>query len=285
MSIEIKNNGIFPITNVQISIHYTNNYLPYGNNIMFVTSVLAGKTQLEKFFLNSKHCGELYVSISTVKIFDPLSLFQQKVKVGRNKEEISVMVFPNFYDEKTLPDLNMNIVNEVEDVYSLHKSGNDPSEVFDIREYRPGDRQQQIHWKLSLKQENLMVREFSQPICNCFTIFMDFNVKSLSENVLSSVDNMLQTALSLSYYLQKNYVRHNIVWFDMRDQNTDSININCEDDIYTAIQYLFSIPLYEGESKGKKLYHRDSLEKPSGNILYFEPGIIPNALNCERRVV
>lgn len=39
------------------------------------------------------------------------------------------------------------------------KKGNDFSEVSDIREYVPGDRIRDIHWKLSAKQEALMVKE------------------------------------------------------------------------------------------------------------------------------
>lgn len=283
ISIELKNNGIFPIINAQVSIRYTNRYLPYGNYDKFVSSVLSGKTQHINFGMISEHCGELHASISDVKIFDPFSLFQKRVELGNNKynTEISVSVLPYFYADNTMQELSLKSVNESEDVYSLHKSGDDSSEVFDIREYHPGDRQQQIHWKLSLKQGELMVREFSMPICDCFTIFMDFNVKSLSEDVLPFVDNMLETALSFSNYLQRNYIQHRIVWFDMRHQNTDSININSEDDIYSAIQHLFSLPLYEGESRGKRLYHNDFLEKSRDNILYFEPECIPNVLEAK----
>ena len=287
LSIEVVNNGIFPVINAQVSIRYTNRYLPYENHVTFVTSVLPGKTRFTKFFLTSVHCGKLHAAISTAVIFDPLSLFQKKVETGHNRKntETSAIVLPNFYEQKAMPDLSLNTANETQDVYSPHKSGDDPSEVFDIREYRSGDRQQQIHWKLSLKQGELMVREFSEPICDRFTIFMDFNVKSLLEDVLSLVDDMLETALSLSYYLQDNYVRHSIAWFDMRHQDTDSININSEDDIYRAIQHLFSVPLYEGESRGKQLYHTGFLEKAGANILYFEPGSIPNVPNGERSAV
>ena len=37
--------------------------------------------------------------------------------------------------------------------------GNDFAEITDVREYRPGDRIKDIHWKLSAKKETLMVKE------------------------------------------------------------------------------------------------------------------------------
>ena len=287
LAVEIVNRGVFPIINAQISIRYTNRYLSYERDVMFVTSVLPGKTQPTKFCLTSEHCGELHAAISAVTIFDPLGLFQKKVELGHNKQdtETSVIVLPSLNEEKTTPDLSFNTVNEIEEVYSLHKSGDDPSQVFDIREYRPGDRPRQIHWKLTLKQGELMVREFSQPIFNRVTIFIDFNVKSYLKDVLSLVDNMLETALSLSCQLQRHYVQHTIAWFDLRSQDTDSININCEDDIYRAIQHLFAVPLYEGESRGKQLYPAGSLEIYRENVLYFEPGNIPNVSDGERSIV
>ena len=39
------------------------------------------------------------------------------------------------------------------------RKGNDHSEVSDIRAYRPGDRPRDIHWKLSARQRELMVKE------------------------------------------------------------------------------------------------------------------------------
>ena len=35
-----------------------------------------------------------------------------------------------------------------------------PPEVSEIREYRPGDRMHNIHWKLSAKRDEIMVYEF-----------------------------------------------------------------------------------------------------------------------------
>ena len=40
------------------------------------------------------------------------------------------------------------------DSYSTIKGGDDPSEVFAIREYREGDRLQRIHWKLSYETKS-----------------------------------------------------------------------------------------------------------------------------------
>lgn len=45
------------------------------------------------------------------------------------------------------------------EVEESKSKGSDFSEVSDIREYIPGDRQRDIHWKLSARQDELMVKE------------------------------------------------------------------------------------------------------------------------------
>lgn len=48
-------------------------------------------------------------------------------------------------------------------VFDHHKKGQDLSEVFELRDYRDGDSMRQVHWKLSARFGDLMVREPSHP--------------------------------------------------------------------------------------------------------------------------
>lgn len=48
--------------------------------------------------------------------------------------------------------------------YSGSRPGDDPGETYDIREYRSGDSIRQIHWKLSGKLDDIMIREKSFPV-------------------------------------------------------------------------------------------------------------------------
>lgn len=48
--------------------------------------------------------------------------------------------------------------------YSGNRPGDDPGETYDIREYQPGDSIRQIHWKLSGKLDDIMIREKSYPV-------------------------------------------------------------------------------------------------------------------------
>ena len=48
--------------------------------------------------------------------------------------------------------------------YSAYRSGSDMSEVFGIREYREGDSIRNIHWKLTGKCDDIMIKLPSLPV-------------------------------------------------------------------------------------------------------------------------
>ena len=56
--------------------------------------------------------------------------------------------------------------------FSEEVSGDDPSELFALRDYQPGDRMARIHWKLSARKGEWYVKEFSRPVGTAGTAFI-----------------------------------------------------------------------------------------------------------------
>ncbi len=63
-------------------------------------------------------------------------------------------------------------IDDTED-YSNERPGYDLSEMFQIRDYVPGDSQRQIHWKLSHKYGKLIVKDPSLPITRSAAVFWE----------------------------------------------------------------------------------------------------------------
>lgn len=61
------------------------------------------------------------------------------------------------------------------EVYDDKTGGDDVSEVFQIRSFQPGDKIQNIHWKLSAKEDELIVRENSLPMGCPVVILLDIS--------------------------------------------------------------------------------------------------------------
>jgi hypothetical protein len=129
------------------------------------------------------------------------------------------------------------------DYYSTKKAGDDPSEVFAIREYREGDRLQRIHWKLSRKQGQLMIKEFSDPM-NCSVLLLVNLCVPKGQNTLYYIDAILECALSISYTFITKGQMHYLSWYDEIHGNCSRIRIAKEKDLFEAVDGLLQARPY-----------------------------------------
>ena len=65
--------------------------------------------------------------------------------------------------------------------YAPDRAGYDLSEVYQLREYRPGDSLRQMHWKLSGKLDRLVIREASLPVRRSVLLFWERAQKAVPE--------------------------------------------------------------------------------------------------------
>lgn len=242
ITVQINNPTIFPISNVKIYITYRNSYSKEKYHKEFQVSVDAGTKTYTTFHLFSDFAGNMIISLKGLRIYDYLKLFSLKRKF---KGEIRAAVLPCYY-ELTESNISNNHINLIEsDVYSPYKSGDDPSEVFTIREYREGDRLQRIHWKLSQKQGQLMIKEFSDPM-NCSVLLLVNLCILEEENILHYLDAILECSLSLSYTFLMKGQQHYFTWYDINHGCCRRVRVVQEKDLYEAVDgLLLAMPYTE----------------------------------------
>ena len=119
----------------------------------------------------SPHCGLVECSLSRGKCCDLLGLFTLPLRL-KKAPPCRVYFFPAVYrpalalGEQPLPDGEG-------DKYSPHKPGDDPTELFGLRPYREGDRLSRIHWKLSQKTGQTLVKELGLPVSERVLFLLD----------------------------------------------------------------------------------------------------------------
>jgi len=103
----------------------------------------------------TSHCGSLTVTAEKMRICDYLGLFSFPV---RGKEPKTVVIRP-----RPLPvQLSGMPVRQLAENWKPKASGGF-SENHELRPYRPGDSLNQIHWKLSAKTGELILRQSMEP--------------------------------------------------------------------------------------------------------------------------
>ena len=117
----------------------------------------------------SPRCGKLSVDILQIEVCDLLGLFRRKWPVNAHA---GTLVLPACFEPQI--ELSAPDTPDIEsDEYSALRPGDDPSELFGIRDYREGDRLKSIHWKLSEKYDRLMVKEMSLPVAQSILLLLD----------------------------------------------------------------------------------------------------------------
>ena len=80
--------------------------------------------------------------------------------------------------------------------YSQKKPGDDPTELFALRDYREGDRLSRIHWKLSQKMGRTLVKELGLPLSDHLLFLLDLNGGGLEADLLLDALASLSSALT-----------------------------------------------------------------------------------------
>ena len=266
VKILIKNNSIFPAVNGELKLCYYNKFS--GNKeIEYINFPINSKeTESIDFKIKSKYCGKLIIEIQSLKIYDYLTFSSVKKKVNKSKE---VIVLPQIYDINFSS--NATNINSLDvEIFSKDKAGDDPSEVFNVREYVEGDKIQRIHWKLSSKVDNVMIKEYSQPIVNDSIIIVEL---CESENNINTIQGIIETAISLSHMLLSyNYI-HYICWYDKSKDFFNKIIINSEEDMLGVACELLSLKPYTDDVLSLKNYNIEKGSEEYSRKFYITSNI------------
>lgn len=104
----------------------------------------------------TEHCGGVAVNVERIKVYDYLGLFAFRVKAVEKK---TVIVRPAKRPVPLPPQVEQFTPRQWKP-----KPGGGFAENHEMRLYRPGDSLNQIHWKLSAKTGDLILREPMEPI-------------------------------------------------------------------------------------------------------------------------
>ena len=180
--------------------------------------------------IRPEHCGALRVTAEQMLRRDlfGLSLWKRPLHC-----EAAALVLPAlFQTEVLLTESAFAMLDS--DEYSAVKPGFDPSETFGVREYRPGDSIKTIHWKLSQKSGDTMVRELSLPVEH--QVLLRYENPAVSETEPAQIRSMTTVILSISAMLAEQGIIHDLGWRDALWQ------IDSEDARLAAMDALLSLP-------------------------------------------
>lgn len=188
------------------------------------------------------NCGRLKIEIEQLRIVDPIGLFSKKMRFYADGASLILPeTFPVDVELHTpdLPDIES-------DRYSPVRAGDDPSELFGLRDYREGDPLRNIHWKLSEKYDRTVVREASLPVAHSFLLMLD-NCPA-AEVAPSAAAAACEALISVSQALADQSISHQIAWVDRETEMIAVNTIASVEDLYACQGLLLSARIMRDEN-------------------------------------
>lgn len=236
LSVENRN-SLLPITKGIARVRYENYFSGQKGKMKIRFSVDAGKKRDRRIPVVMDNCGNVAITVERVRIYDYLNIFAWTV--GKNFETQNVLVLPPVKEMYLGRDRWYNETNEDSDRFSLYKKGDDPSEIFDVREFMDGDKIQRIHWKLSGKTGSLMVKEGSLPLTKVVNIFVDLCVQSEKEERYRDMNLLVQGIYSISMFMIEHAVPQKYIWYDKKNEIVQERIVEHEEELLWMFQDLF----------------------------------------------
>lgn len=266
LSVENKNT-ILPITKGIAKVRYENRFSGEKGKKKIRFSVDARKKRDRRIPIVIENCGNVAITVEKVRIYDYLSIFAWTV--GKHFETQNVLILPPMKEMYLGRDRWYNETNEDSDRFSLYKKGDDPSEIFDIRDFVDGDKIQRIHWKLSSKIGNLMVKEGSLPLTKAVHIFIDLCVKGDKSSKSRNTNLLIQGVYSISMFMIEHGIPQKMIWYDNKTEVIQERLIEQEEELFWMFQDLYKCQTVVDENELVEAYLAWEEGRPLESAMYL----------------
>ena len=217
LSVRISNRSPLPIPAADVLLT-----LPDDNHIRCVSRLLPlSLTPLGSCALLEnpvfRYRGEYSIRVDAVYVSDLFRFFRIRKRIDT---DITVLILPALRQEIT-PSLP---ASETAEGQQLQPGRDRSAEVYGVRAYIPGDRLKDVHWKLSSKTPELLVREFSGQEENAVCILADYSsakgsgsAKELPDDLDEyTADCVSDAVFTLAAKAQQSGIRYSVLRFGGR---------------------------------------------------------------------
>lgn len=229
-SLRIANMSWLPVARGYVAVYSENSLTGEEEQAEIPFSISGHGETVQHIDIESRYCGRVRLFTETALVMDPLALKSSKRAL---KSEALLYVMPATTDITT-DDESREALDMESFKYSQTRKGSDVSETYAIRDYQPGDSIKKIHWKLTYKTGDVMVRESSYPIYNSMLILIETGFSSKEDLRPEWMSTMTEAAISVAAALTAKSVTYEIGIFDNGEGKYRQKRIESEDDLWAA---------------------------------------------------
>ena len=262
----LRNESWFPIVNVNLNLMFSNSFYDKTGEHTLNIPVRAKKETKVTYPIVMEYCGRFQVEVAEITLLDVLGVCLVKLPIHETAE---CLVFPKGHNRNK--EAGYIYMRGVTEAMESKEKGYDFSDISGIREYIPGDKLQDIHWKLSVKKDELMVKERVSVSAMQLNVLVDFvnNDDMCAEGVLELADSItkafvLQNLPFTIYYYSTNMGELKSTYIGNEIERTQWMEMVLYDVCYgenVAVEDMF---IHRSQAAGSYLYIGQARDNESG---------------------
>ena len=251
--IQVKNKSKWLSVRCGFKIKVVNNFTGEVKKEIINHTVTRGvKETFSESFLSSD-CGEISVYLVEYYVYDWIGCLYLKKKTNDVKK---IEILPETHLLMTEIQRTTREFIADSEVYSDSEKGDDLSEIYQVREYVEGDPIHDIHWKLSAKTDNLLIKEHGKPLGCVVLIWIDLfrnnTVKHLRGKKHGRKNlpvNAIEMAASVSLSLIEQKCVHMVAWYEEKNDRIIRKRVENEENIYELLNRLLYLESYHDRKR------------------------------------
>lgn len=239
--LECRNDSYFPLFTCIFAFTLQNFYKPNNTTHKLSLPILPRRTNTIRIPVDTAYCGMLSLEAQALYVSDYLHFLTKEIPL---EQKVQVPVLPatcSVQIPSTAP-----VTDGMEEFTESDHKGNLSSDIKEIREYRPGDRLQRIHWKLSAKLDDLLVKEMAHTTILSLVVLPECNREQIQDTAI--------VLRSVMEQLWKREERFEVCLYNAAACDFSYFLITEESQITEVLIHFFYMPLYDGVDEAKEAY-------------------------------
>ncbi len=188
------------------------------------TVLLSGDSREKRVSMICQHHGHYPIGLSRVWARDLFGLFYlpARFKLTLKKARPILTVWPRPAGLETLDELASFLKLQPQQI--SQQFGDEVYAIANLRHYQPGDSMKRVHWKLTARLNETMIKEFEKPLQQETLLLYDMeklNYQNLAE--MDYLDHFKDYAAELACQAVRNGSRLHSVWYGKDGRNAVEI--------------------------------------------------------------
>lgn len=205
--LQVVHEGIFPIFYGKAFFRIENLLTDETEEFDLSITLMRKEEGSSSFDFNPVHTGLIQIKLQKIELYGLLGCMKKSIPVNVCRE---IMIMPDTFDLEVSLHPMLCMHEEGEKTVKAQR-GFDPGIYDGIRPFRDGDSIKSIHWKLTGKTEEYVVRELGMPAIMLPVLYLE---TVMEQNTPAMIDAMMETFVSISQRLIEEGFLHFLCWYE-----------------------------------------------------------------------